>query len=57
MSHRIGIAPFLAPFLRLLRRPLLTPKERAPRVAVPGIGIGSCGIPQECTVIIRGRAS
>ncbi|MGW1954107.1 hypothetical protein ACWCPI_15330 [Streptomyces sp. NPDC001920] len=34
-----------------------TSRERAPRVAVPGIGFGSCGIPQECTVIIRGKAS
>ncbi|WP_159029229.1 hypothetical protein [Streptomyces viridochromogenes] len=30
-----------------------TPKETAPPVAVPGVGIGSCGIPASCMVITR----
>ncbi|MFE9019024.1 hypothetical protein ACFYNL_10685 [Streptomyces sp. NPDC007808] len=57
MSHRIVTALFRTPLSRLLRRRGHDAGRVQPPAAVPGIGFGSCGIPRECMVIIRGKAS
>lgn len=57
MSHRI--AHLLAPLLRNLRRRAwkrnraAVPVPVPVLVRVPGVDVGSCGIPASCTVVTR----